>query len=39
VYVFSATIPAGSGPYTIELVGVHSIVVSGKQLHHLRLTC
>ncbi len=39
VYVFSTTIPAGPGPYTIELVGVHSIVVAGKQLHHLQLTC
>src|ERR1035438_4462827 len=39
VYDFSATIPAGSGPYTIDLVGVSSIVVSVKQLRHLRLTC
>ena len=39
VYDFSATIPAGSGPYTIELPGVSSIVVSAKQLHHLQLTC
>jgi hypothetical protein len=39
VYDFSATIPAGSGPYTIDLVGVSSIVVSAKQLRHLRPTC
>jgi hypothetical protein len=39
VYDFSATIPAGSGPYTIDLVGVSSLVVSASQLRHLRLTC
>ena len=39
VYEFSATIPAGSGPYTIDLVGVNSTVVSAKQLRHLQLTC
>ena len=39
VYDFSTTIPAGSGPYTIDLVGVNSLVVSANQLHHLRLTC
>ena len=39
VYDFSTTIPAGSGPYTIELVGVSSLVVSANQLHHLQLTC
>jgi hypothetical protein len=39
VYDFSATIPAGNGPYTIDLVGVNSTVVSAKQLSHLQLTC
>jgi hypothetical protein len=39
VYEFKTTIPAGSGPYTVELVGVNSVVVSAKQLHHLHLTC
>jgi hypothetical protein len=39
VYDFSTTIPAGSGPYTVELVGVNSLVVSASQLSHLRLTC
>jgi hypothetical protein len=39
VYDFSTTIPAGSGPYTIELVGVSSLVVSANQLHDLQLTC
>jgi hypothetical protein len=29
----------GSGSYTIELVGVNSIVVFGKQLHHRQLSC
>jgi len=39
VYDFSTTIPAGSGPYTIELVGVSSLVVPANQLHDLHLTC
>jgi hypothetical protein len=39
IYDFSTTIPAGSGPYTIKLVGVSSIVVSGKQVHRVQLTC
>ena len=39
VYDFSTTIPAGSGPYTIDVVGVSSLVVSTNQLRHLRLTC
>src|ERR1700722_13910487 len=39
VYDFSATIPAGSGPYTIELVGVSSLVVPANNLAHLQLTC
>ena len=39
VYGFHTTIPAGNGPYTIDIVGVNSIVVSGKQLAHLQLTC
>jgi hypothetical protein len=39
IYDFSATIPAGNGPYTIDLVGVNSTVVSAKQLSHLQLTC
>jgi hypothetical protein len=39
VYDFSTTIAAGPGPYTIELVGVSSLVVSANQLSHLRLTC
>lgn len=39
VYDFSTTIPAGTGPYTIELVGVSSLVVSANQLHDLQLSC
>ncbi|MGH3254934.1 MAG: hypothetical protein ACRDOU_05905 [Streptosporangiaceae bacterium] len=39
VYDFSATIPAGSGPYTIQVVGVSSLVVSAKQLGDLQMTC
>lgn len=39
VYDFSTTIPTGPGPYTIELVGVSSLVVSGTELRHLQLTC
>jgi hypothetical protein len=39
VYDFSTTIPAGSGPYTIDIVGVSSLVVSATQLRHLQLTC
>jgi hypothetical protein len=39
VYDFSTTIPAGSGPYTIDLVGVSSLVVSASQLRNLQLTC
>jgi hypothetical protein len=39
VYEFSTSIPTGSGPYTVDLVGVSSIVVSAKQLNHLHLTC
>ena len=38
-YQFSTSIPAGNSPYTIDLVGVSSIVVSAKQLNHLQLTC
>lgn len=39
IYDFKATIPAGSGPYTVELVGINNIVVSARQLRHLQLTC
>lgn len=39
VYDFSATIPAGSGPYTVDVVGVSSLTVSAKQLDDLQLTC
>jgi hypothetical protein len=39
VYEFSTSIPAGNGPYTIDLVGVSNIVVSAKQLDHLQLSC
>jgi hypothetical protein len=39
IYEFSTSIPAGNGPYTIDLVGVSSVVVSAKQLDHLQLTC
>lgn len=39
VYDFSATIPAGSGPYTIAVVGVSSVVVPASQLHNLQMTC
>jgi hypothetical protein len=39
IYNFAATIPAGSGPYTIDLVGVNSLVVSAQQLGNLQLTC
>jgi hypothetical protein len=39
VYDFSTTIPAGSGPYTVDVVGVSSLVVSASQLHHLQMTC
>jgi hypothetical protein len=39
VYEFSTSIPAGNGPYTIDLVGVSNVVVSAKQLGHLQLTC
>ena len=39
VYEFSTSIPAGKGPYTIDLVDVSNLVVSAKQLDHLELTC
>jgi hypothetical protein len=39
VYTFSTSIPAGNGPYTIDIVGVSSLVVSAKDLGHLQLTC
>lgn len=39
VYDFSTTIPAGSGPYTVDVVGVSSLVVTAKQLGDLQLTC
>ncbi len=39
VYDFAATIPAGSGRYTIDVVGVSSVVVPASQLHHLQMTC
>jgi hypothetical protein len=39
IYDFSTTIPAGTGPYTIELVGISSLVVSANQLHDLQLSC
>src|SRR5260221_10873102 len=35
VMSFATTIPAGSGPYTIEVVGVSSVAVSDSQLGHL----
>lgn len=39
IYEFSTSIPSGTGPYTIDLVGVSSVVVSAKQLDDLQLTC
>jgi hypothetical protein len=36
---FSTAIPAGSGPYTIDITGVSSLVVPASQLAHLRLAC
>lgn len=39
VYDFSATIPGGSGPYTVDVVGVSSLTVSAAQLRNLQLTC
>jgi hypothetical protein len=39
IYTFAASIPAGNGPYTIDVVGVSSLVVSAKDLGHLQLTC
>lgn len=39
VYEFSTSIPAGNGPYTIDIVGVSNVVVSAKQLDNLHLTC
>lgn len=36
---FSTTIPSGSGPYTIDVTGVSSVVVPGSQLGNLHLTC
>ncbi len=36
---FSTSVPAGGGPYTIDVVGVSSLVVAASQLAHLRLTC
>ncbi len=39
IYTFTTTIPAGNGPYTVDVVGVSSLVVSGSQLAHLHLSC
>jgi hypothetical protein len=39
IYDFAARIPAGRGPYTVDLVGVNSTVVNGSQLKHLQLSC
>jgi hypothetical protein len=39
VYKFSTSIPAGNGPYTIDMVGVSSLVVAKRDLGHLQLTC
>lgn len=39
IYEFSTSIPAGNGPYTIDVVGVSNLVVSAQQLDHLQLTC
>ena len=39
VYDFTTSIPAGTGPYTIDVVGVSSLVVSAAQLKNLHLTC
>ncbi len=39
IYDFSASIPAGSGPYTVDVVGVSSLVASASQLGHLTLSC
>jgi len=36
---FSTTIPAGGGPFTLDFVGVNSVVEPAGQLGHLRLTC
>jgi hypothetical protein len=36
---FSTTVPAGNGPYTIDVVGVNTLVVPAGQLTHLTLTC
>ncbi len=39
LYDFSTSIPAGSGPYTVDVVGVSSLVVPASQLGHLTLSC
>ena len=39
VYDFSTTIPAGPGPYTVDVVGVSSLVAPASQLGHLQMTC
>lgn len=39
VYTFATSIPAGNGPYTIDIVRVSSLVVSAKAPGHLQLTC
>jgi len=39
IYEFSTSIPAGNGPYTIDVVGVSNLVVPDQQLSHLQLSC
>jgi hypothetical protein len=39
IYDFATQIPAGRGPYTVDLVGVNSTVVNGSQLKHLQFSC
>jgi len=38
-YDFASTVPDGPGPFTVDLVGVSSLVVSKAQLGQLRLSC
>ena len=39
IFDFHTSIPGGSGPYTIDVVGVSNLVVPASELGHLRLTC
>jgi len=39
MYDFRTSVPDGPGPFTVDLVGVNSLVVGKSALSHLQLSC